>query len=95
MVVVEEVHEDPVPEDRGSHGVPDRDRQATVHRRIRLRQLVLLSLDRRTDILLTRNHLVIIKLVKRNRNVKNWQNLMRMAVKIGGNVQIQHQKYQQ
>ena len=95
MVVVEEVHEDPVPEDRGSHGVQDRDRPATVHRRIRLRQLLRLSLDRPTDILLTRNHLVIRKLVKRNWNVKNWQDLMHMAEKIGANVQVQPQKYQQ
>lgn len=89
MVVAEEVHEDPVPEDHGFHGVPDRDHQAIV----RLRQPIQLRLDRT-------NHLsslkrVIKKLVKRNWIVKNWLNLMHMEEKIGVNVLIQNQKYQQ
>ena len=83
-VVAEEVQEDPVPEDHGSHGVPDRDRQATQ----RLRQLIQHRLGHT-------NHLAIKKLVKRNWIVKNWLNLMRMEEKIGANVLIQNQTYQQ
>ena len=83
VVVAEEVQEDPVPEDHGFHGVPDRDLQATVH----LRQPIQHRLDRT-------NHLVIKKLVKRNWIVKNWLNLMRMEEKIGANVLIQNQMYQ-
>ena len=83
VVVAEEVQEDPVPEDLGFHGVPDRDRQATVH----LRQPIQHRLDRT-------NHLAIKKLVKRNWIVKNWLNLMRMEEKIGANFLIQNQKCQ-